>query len=283
MSLTSSLTSISACLNAAAKEIVRSSGPGGNTVDSPGDVSGYYDLAPRPCENKLVYEKETEESQQNDKGSPDGRDFTPVTVTQDHPKGKVESRFSPFEALITRSFGEAEGDLMAEDEEILSSGFAELGACGKNGPSTRENSRFQNAIGQFRPESWTPDSLSDSECVQSNSISYRGIDSGYSDANDSALPGKKSFGRNNMTEKVVDVLENKQIPLMGSLQGLPVGRPDLHDHNTDISYAQYMNLPNLSSNPEDGFSALVTNLRFFVNFRQYGRLSELRSAFPDYL
>lgn len=227
-------------------------------------MSGYRDPA-LPCQNNLVCDKETEGPQQNDKESPDEKDYTPVTVTQDHPKGKVESRFSPFEALITRSFGEAEGDLMAEDEEILSRGAAELGVCGKNGANIRGNSRLSNAVGQLRLESQTPESMvADSECVQSNSISCRGLDSGHSDANDSALPGKKGLGRNSMTEKVVDVLENKQISDMGSLQGLPVGKPNVHDFDAGISHAQYMKLANLSKNPEDGFSALVTKLSFRI-------------------
>ena len=223
---------------------------------------GYHDAAP-PCENKLVCEKETEGPQQNDKESLEEKDLTPVNVTQEHPKGKVESRFSPFEALITRSFGEAEGDLMAEDEEILSRGTAELGLAGRNGASIRGNSRLSNVVGKFRQDSQTPESVvADSECVQSNSISCRGMDSGHSDANDSALPGKKGFGRNSVTEKKVDVLESKQISHMGSLQGLPGGKPNVHDFDAGISHAQYMKLANLSNNPEDGFSALVTILSF---------------------
>ncbi|KAG0558401.1 hypothetical protein KC19_10G025600 [Ceratodon purpureus] len=239
-----------------AKDIARSSVPGGSTVSSRGGVLGYHDAAP-PCENKLVCEKETEGPQQNDKESLEEKDLTPVNVTQEHPKGKVESRFSPFEALITRSFGEAEGDLMAEDEEILSRGTAELGLAGRNGASIRGNSRLSNVVGKFRQDSQTPESVvADSECVQSNSISCRGMDSGHSDVNDSALHGKKGFGRNSVTEKVVDVLESKQISHMGSLQGLPGGKPNVHDFDAGISHAQYMKLANLSNNPEDGFSAL---------------------------
>ena len=258
---------ISACLNAAAEDSARSSVSGGSTVDSGGGVSGYCDPAP-PCQNKLVCDKESEGLQHEDKESLDEKDFTPGTVTQDHPKGKVESRFSPFEALITRSFGEAEGDLMAEDEEILSRGAAEFSVYGKNGASIGGTSRLSSAVGQFRQETQTPQSMADSECVQSNSISYRGMDSGHSDANDCALPGKKGFGRNSMTEKVVDVLDSKLISHMGSSQGLPVGKPNVHELDAGISHAQYMKLANLSNNPEDGFSALVTNLRFSLKFRQ---------------
>lgn len=239
---------------AAVKENLRPSDLGGSIPDSCVGLSGYSGA----FHNKLVGNKDTAGVQWNEKESLDERDFTPTTVTQDHPKGKVESRFSPFEAQITRSFGEAEGDLMAEDEEILSGGSAELGYCAKNGASTRGHSRLPSVIGQFKQESQTPESIGESECVQSNYISYRGADSGNSDANDSATPGKKGYSRNSVAEKVVEVLENKQISRMSSLQGLPVGNPNVHDHNAGISHAQYMKLTNSSNNPEDGFSALVT-------------------------
>ena len=257
----------------------RSAVPGAGAVDSRGGLSGYHDAAP-PCQNQLFYEKETEGPQENDKVSADEKDFTPETVTKDHPKGRVESRFSPFEALITRSFGEAEGDLMAEDEEILSRGTAELG--GRNGADTRGSSRLQKAVGQYRHVPQSAESImGDSESVQSASISHIGMDSVHSDA--SALPGKKNFGWNSMTEKVVDVLENKQISHMGSPQGLPDEKLNAYDLDAGISHAQYMKLANVSNNPEDGFSALVTNLRFFVNFRQYARHCALRLEFSGYL
>lgn len=236
----------------AGKENVGPADLGGSTPDSRGSVSGDYDPAPA-FHDKLVGDLGVQ------RNSIDDRESTPTTVTQDRPNGKVESRFSPFEAQITRSFGEAEGDLMAEDEEILSGGSAELGCCAKNGAGTGGFFRFPSALGQFRQESLTPESMGDSEFVQSNTISYRGANSCCSDANGSALPGQMGYSSNGVAEKVVGVLENKQISHMSSLQGVPVDKPSIHDHNAGISHAQYMKLSNLSSNPEDGFSVLVRN------------------------
>lgn len=225
---------------------------GGSIPDSRGRLSGHNDSA--PAFHKKFGDQDIAVVQRSEEHLVDERDFTP-TVMQDHPKGKVESRFSPLEAQITRSFGEAEGDLLAEDEEILSRGAAELG-YGPNGANTRSQWRLPNAIGHFRQDSQTPESMGDSHCVQSVSISLRGGDSGRSDASDSVLPGKMGDYGNNVTEKVVDVLENKQIYDVSLLQGLPGGKPNVLPLNAGISHAEYMKLASLSNNPEDGFSAL---------------------------
>lgn len=194
---------------------------------------------------------------QQAKESPSGEEFTPTVTSQDHPKGKTESRFSPFEAQITRSFGEAVGDLMAEDEDILSGGSAELEGrvCGKNGMSSHGTSRL--ASWQLRTD--TPESMVHSECVQSNSLSQKSIGSTYSDGNDINLLGNKGgngSSMSNLNGAGCDEVGNRNSSQICSLQGA-AGNTYVGDQNAGISHAQYMKLANISNTPEDGFSALV--------------------------
>lgn len=193
---------------------------------------------------------------QQSKESPSGEEFTPTVTSQDHPKGKTESRFSPFEAQITRSFGEAVGDLMAEDEDILSGGSAELEGrvCGKNGMNSHGTSRLANW--QLRTD--TPESMVHSECVQSNSLSQKSIGSTYSDGNDINFLGNKGDNRSGMSNLngACGEVGSRNSSQICSLQGA-AGNTHIGDQNAGISHAQYMKLANMSNTPEDGFSALV--------------------------
>ncbi|XP_024376981.1 uncharacterized protein [Physcomitrium patens] len=237
------------------KENVPSSVLDGATPVSRKCMSAYHVPAP-PFYDKLVGDKASGGNQRIEKAPLDDNEFTPATIKRDHPKGKIESRFSPFETLITRSFGEAEGDLMAEGEEILYRNSAELDGelCGKSEARSRCNSRLPTSMGLFRPDPETPEFIADS--VQSNIVSHKGMQSGYSDANSSAALDIKGCGRNTMTGKVVDLLEHKQISHTGFSQGLTTGHPNAYDLNEGVSHAQYMKLDDFSSNPEDGYSAL---------------------------
>lgn len=236
------------------KEYVSSSTVCGDVTVSHTGMSAY--LVPASHFNDPLVCDQVSPGMQHKKEELLGETELTPTVTQDHPKGKVESRFSPFEALITRSFCEADGDLMAEDEEILSGGSADLDGriCGNNGMRSGGNSRWSISMGKFRLDSQTPEYMEDS--VQSNTVSCIGMQSNDSDADSIAVLGMKGCISNNITGKVVDVLENKQMPYMGSLQALTAGYPNACNLDDWISHAQYMKLENLSNSPENGYSSM---------------------------
>ena len=192
--------------------------------------------------------------QVNQKDVSEEKNITPSLVTGAHPRGRVVSLLSPLEAQITRSFGEAEGDLMAEDEDILSGGSAELVRrfSGGIGHSIQGGSRQVIASLHLRQDSESPESMVHSECIQSASESNRSVGSNYSDANELCERRTQSsvsdFNGNGM-----GLVENGRSSEIDLLNVGATGNSQVGHSKAEISHADYVKLGSLSSNIEDSF------------------------------
>lgn len=197
--------------------------------------------------------------QVNQKEVSDEKNITPSLVTEAHRRGRVVSLLSPLEAQITRSFGEAEGDLMAEDEDILSGGSAELTGrfSGRNGNSIQGGSRQAIASLNLRQDSESPESMVHSECIQSASESNRSVGSNYSDANE-LCERRTQSGVSSFNGSGMGLVENGRLSANDLLNVGAPGNSQVGDIKAGFSHAEYVRLGSLSTNIEDSFSALVS-------------------------